>query len=149
VFVTLLARELNPNLFILARTNSEENARRLYRAGANKVISPYEIGADRMARVILKPNVDRFLERALHIGGLDLVIEEVEVEEGSAIEGSTLRSIDFRNSYGAIVLGVVSSDERGVTFNPEADRPLVAGDVLVIIGDGLMIENVRLGCGRD
>jgi voltage-gated potassium channel len=146
VFVTLLARELNPSLFILARTNSEENARRLYRAGANKVISPYEIGADRMARVILKPNVDRFLERALHISGLDLVIEEVEIREGSAMEGTSLKSSDFRNSYGAIVLGVISADDRAVTFNPSADRTLAAGDVLVIIGDGAMIETVRKGC---
>ena len=146
VFVTLLARELNPKLFILARTNSEENARRLYRAGADKVISPYEIGADRMARVILKPNVDRFLEHALHVGGLDLQIEEIQVEAGSSIEGRSLRESDFRNSYGAMVVGVVSGDEGDVTFNPSADREFTAGDVLVVFGDGTMIEEVRRGC---
>jgi voltage-gated potassium channel len=145
VFVTLLARELNPRLFILARTSSEENARRLYRAGADKVISPYEIGADRMARVILKPNVDRFLERALHVSGLDLQIEEITVEPDSAIEGRSLKDSDFRNAYGAMVVGVVSGTEGEVTFNPSADRAFAAGDVLVVIGDGPMIEEVRKG----
>jgi voltage-gated potassium channel len=146
VFVTLLARELNPDLFILTRTNTEENTLRLYRAGADKVISPYEIGADRMARVILKPNTDRFLEKALHVGGLDLQIEEVKVEAGSEMEGSSLRESDFRKLFGAIVIGVVGAEQTGVSFNPSPDRTFVAGDVLVIIGDKRMIGNVRKGC---
>lgn len=145
VFVTLLARELNPSIFILTRTNTEENARRLYRAGADKVISPYEIGADRMARVILKPHADRFLEQALHVSGLDLLIEEVRIEVGSSIEGKSLRECDFRNTYGAIVVGIVEAESGEVTFNPEPDQALTEGDFLVIIGDQKMIDNVRKG----
>src|SRR5699024_8896996 len=63
VFVTLIARELNPNIFILVRTNEHQNTRKILRAGADKVISPYEIGADRMANVILRPHVDQFINR--------------------------------------------------------------------------------------
>jgi voltage-gated potassium channel len=148
VFVTLLAREINPDIFILARTNASANARRLYRAGANKVISPYEIGADRMARVVLRPNVDRFLERALHVQGLDLQIEEIEVLEGSELEGSSLSGAQFRQHYGAIVVGLVERSTKEVTFNPAADRLLNAGDVLIVIGDIKMVRLVREGCGH-
>jgi len=148
VFVTLLAREINPNIFILARTNASANARRLYRAGANKVISPYEIGADRMARVVLRPNVDRFLERALHVQGLDLQIEEIEILQGSGLDGVSLSSAQFRQHYGAIVVGLVERSTKEVTFNPDADRQLAAEDVLIVIGDAKMVKLVREACGH-
>ncbi len=148
VFVTLLAREINPNIFILARTNASANARRLYRAGANKVISPYEIGADRMARVVLRPNVDRFLERALHVQGLDLQIEEIEIIQGSNLDGVSLSSAQFRQHYGAIVVGLVERSTKEVTFNPDADRQLSAEDVLIVIGDAKMVRSVKEACGH-
>lgn len=149
VFVTLMAREINPEIFILARTNASANARRLYRAGANKVISPYEIGADRMARVVLRPNVDRFLEQALNVHGLDLQIEEVEIIEGSDLDGQSLGGAKFRQYYGAMVVGIVERPSNEVTFNPSADRRLKAGDVLITIGDVKMIHLVKAGCGHD
>lgn len=149
VFVTLLAREINPGIFILARTNASSNARRLYRAGANKVISPYEIGADRMARVVLRPNVDRFLERALHVQGLDLQIEEISVLPGSDLDGQTLGGAHFRQSYGAMVVGIVDGSTRDVTFYPSPDRELKPEDVLIVIGDTRVVGLVRQGCGHD
>lgn len=149
VFVTLLAREMNPDIFILARTNASANARRLYRAGANKVISPYEIGADRMARVVLRPNVDRFLERALHVQGLDLQIEEVEILEASDLDGQTLSGAQFRQHYGAMVVGIVDRSTGDVTFNPAPDRLLAAGDVLIVIGDLKMVRLVKIASGHD
>ena len=79
VFVTLVAREINPDLFILVRTNKHQNRRKLIRAGADKVVSLYEIGADRMAQVILRPAVDRFMENVLHTDALNLMMDEVTV----------------------------------------------------------------------
>lgn len=55
IFTTLLARELNPDIFIMARTNEARNQKRIIRAGADKVISPYEIGSDHMSNVLLRP----------------------------------------------------------------------------------------------
>lgn len=149
VFVTLLAREFNSDIFILARTNASANARRLYRAGANKVISPYEIGADRMARVVLRPNVDRFLEQALNVQGLDLQIEEVEVLPASELDGQTLSGAKFRQHYGAMVIGIVERSSKEVTFNPPADRHLKAGDILVVLGDVKMVRAVKNAAGHE
>jgi voltage-gated potassium channel len=143
-----MAREINPGIFILARTNASGNARRLYRAGANKVISPYEIGADRMARVVLRPNVDRFLEQALHVQGLDLQIEEIEVLPGSDLDGQSLSGAQFRQYFGAMVVGIVEGSTRDVTFYPSADQILKPTDVLIVIGDTKMVRLVELGCGH-
>jgi voltage-gated potassium channel len=147
IFTTLIARELNPNLFILGRINSAKNARRLYRAGANKVISPYEIGADRMARVILRPNVDRFLEQALHVANLDLQVEEVAVYEDSPMAGMTLQECQFRNRFGAIIIGIVDDEHGHIAFNPSANTVLNGGDVLIILGDVAMISDIKKAFG--
>lgn len=147
VFVTLVARELNPDLFILARTDKHQNRRKLLRAGADKVISPYEIGADRMAQVILKPNVDRFMERVLHTGALNLVIEEVRVEDGSLVAGRTLSESQFRQRFDAIVVAIMDGATRMMEFNPSPTIVLKPDDLLIVLGSGEMIERLRReGC---
>ena len=109
VFVTLTAREMNPGLFILARTDTHQNVPKLRRAGADKVVAAYEIGADRMAQVILRPNVDRFMEDVLKSEGLDLIMEEVPVNEGSMIAGHSLAESNFRQSFNTIVVAILES----------------------------------------
>lgn len=146
VFATLIARELRPDLMILARASTSENVRRLYRAGASKVVSPYEIGADRMARVILRPNVDHFLEQTALTGTFDLQMEEVRIEPGSSIEGQTLVEADFRNRFEAIVVGVVAGATEEVIFNPKASTRMNAGDTLVVLGNREMLERLVASC---
>ena len=70
VFATLVARELNPDIFIMVRTDTNANRRKLIRSGADKVVAPYEIGADRMAQVLLRPSVERFMERIMQSDAL-------------------------------------------------------------------------------
>jgi voltage-gated potassium channel len=145
VFVTLVAREINPDLFILARTDKHQNQKKLLRSGADKVISPYEIGADRMAQVILKPQVDRFMERVLHTGALNLVMEEVPIEEGAPIAGKTLADSKFRQQFDAIVVSIIDGVTRNMLFNPESNVVMKAGDVLIVLGSGEMVERLRTG----
>ncbi|NNE35805.1 MAG: potassium channel protein [Rhodothermales bacterium] len=133
VFVTLSARELNPSLFIMVRTDTQANQAKLKRAGANKVIAAYDIGADRMANVILRPNVNRFLEEMLQSDDFDLRMDEVPVKEGSLLAGKTLLESRFRNQYGAIVMAVLQSDGQMV-YNPIAETVLNAGDTLIVVG---------------
>ena len=165
VFVALTARSLRPTpavppgaqpdfsdpdrLLIVARTNEHKNVRKLLRAGVDKVISPYEIGADRMAQTILRPNVDRFLEQVMNVGALDLEMEEVPIGPGSLLDGETLRSIGFRSRFDVIVVAVLTDvDGDGHPdwrFNPGADARLKAGDVLIVLGDQPAIEALRQG----
>jgi len=150
VFVTLVARELRPDLFVLARTEKHENRRKLLRAGVDKVISPYEIGADRMAQVILKPNVDRFMERVLQTGALSLVIEEVKVQDGSLVSGKTLSESQFRQRFDAIVVAIMDAGTQNMEFNPSSTVVIKPDDLLIVLGSGEMIERLRTeGCSRD
>ena len=147
VFVTLLARELNPNVFILARTNDHKNLRKLLRAGANKVIAPSEVGADRMAQVVLRPHVDAFMERVLGTGALGLQMEEIRIEPGAPLAGKTLAESNFRQHYNAIVVAIVDGQTGAIRYNPGADARLQAGDILIVLGIPEAIEKLQWeGC---
>jgi voltage-gated potassium channel len=150
VFVALTAKELRPGIFTLARTNQHKNRRKLLRAGVDKVISPYEIGADRMAQVILRPHVDEFMEKVLHVGALDLRMEEVRIEKGSLLDGKTLAESDFRKRFNAVVVAFLNEDTGEWRFNPSPTVPMEQGDILIVLGDAEMIERLRVeGCRQD
>lgn len=147
VFATLVARELNPDLFILVRTDTHLNRRKLIRAGADKVVSPYEIGADRMAQVILRPNVDRFFEQVLQAETLNYTMDEVVVEEGSSLAGSSLADANFRQRFEAIVVAIMDGKTLELSFNPSPSRTINAGDTLIVMGNLDVISTLKKdGC---
>lgn len=147
VFATLVARELNPDLFIMVRTDNQSNKRKLIRAGADKVVAPYEIGADRMAQVLLRPHVDRFMERVLHAGALNHSMDEVLVQPNSALAGKSLAGSNFRQRFDAIVVAIMDSDTLNMTFNPGAHETIKPNDTLIVMGSTEMIARLRTeGC---
>lgn len=147
VFTTLIARELNEDLFILVRTNRHQNTRKILRSGANKVISPYEIGADRMANVILRPYVDQFIENILGGSEQDHVFDEAKVFEGSDLDGKTLAESKIRQKYFVVIVGVIPGDSEQLVFNPDSGHRLEAGDSLIVLGNVDRIEQLRKdGC---
>ncbi len=143
VFVTLMARELNPHLFILARANALRNRRKLLHAGADKVLSPDEIGADRMAQVILRPNVDRFMEQVLQTGAHGLQMEEVTVEAGAPLAGKSLAQSDFRRQFDAVVVAIIDAASNEMVYNPAAKTQLKEGDILIVLGSQAMISRLQ------
>jgi voltage-gated potassium channel len=151
VFVTLTARELtqeaNPDLFIIARTNDHRNRAKLLTAGASKVIAPLEVGADRMAQVVMRPNVDQFMEEVLRTGALGLQMDEVHVQNGAPLAGRSLAESNFRQQFETVVVGVIEPDEDDMNFNPGADVKIQAGDILVVLGNPEMIRRLKFeGC---
>lgn len=147
VFVTLTAREItgdsNADLFIIARTNDHRNRSKLLTAGASKVIAPLEVGADRMAQVVMRPNVDRFMEEVLRTGALGLQMDEVHVQENAPLAGRTLAESKFRQQFEAVVVAVIEPDEDDMNFNPGANMKIQAGDILVVLGNPEMIRRLR------
>ncbi|WP_445664253.1 potassium channel family protein [Fodinibius sp. AD559] len=143
VFTTLIARELNPELFILVRTNHHHNAKKVKRAGADKVISPYEIGADRMANVILRPNVDQFMDQILGGTTQDHVFDEVKIFEGSDLAGKTLAEAQIRQKYFVVIIAIIPEDKHNIRFNPGSDDEISVGDSLIVLGDIERIKHLR------
>jgi len=133
VFIVLTARDLNRNLFICVRAGTPGTEKRLLKAGANRVVSPYASSALRIAHQILRPTVTDFLELALSGEGMELSMEELQVPEGADIVGKDLMHSGIRSEYNLIIVAIKRSDARMI-YNPSPKEVLHAGDTLVAIG---------------
>jgi len=134
VYITLTARGLNPDLYILARSGEEGSDLKLKRAGANKVVSPYIIGGSRMAQSILRPNVVDFIEIATGSEHMDLQMEEINIPSHSAFAGENLVSSGFRKEIGVIIVGIKKSHGKMI-FNPHSQAKIEGGDTLIVLGE--------------
>jgi len=148
VYITLTARGLNPKLFILARAGEEGAEKKLMRAGASKVISPYTIGANRMAQAILRPSVVDFIELATASEHLALQIEEIRIAADSVLAGKNLIDSGIRQSMGIIIVGIKESDGK-MTFNPPPEKNIEPNSVLIILGERPAISQLeKIAGGR-
>jgi voltage-gated potassium channel len=133
LFVTLSARALRPDLFIVARARIEESEEKLRRAGADRVVNPQSIGGARIAAFVLQPHVTEFLDVVMHDRGLQFRLEEVLVPSGSPIAGQSIREAHLRDRTGALVLAIRDEDGSFNT-NPSPDTTIRARQVLIAIG---------------
>jgi len=134
VYITLIAKELNPSIFVLARAENDYSIRNLKRAGADKVISPYIIGGRHMANIILKPTVMDFIELATGDSEFVFQMEGFRLEAGSDLIGKTLKDSQIRQELGLVIVAIKSPCD-GMVFNPPADYRMAENDVLVCIGE--------------
>jgi voltage-gated potassium channel len=134
LFVVLSARGLNPNLFIIARSAEEDSEQKLLRGGATKAISPYHIGGLRMAHTVLKPTVVDFIEFATKSGNIELQMQEIAVQEGSRLIGTTLEQCGIGRDLGVIIVAIKQSAD-DTKFNPTFRSTLKAGDTLIALGE--------------
>ena len=133
LYITLTARDLNEEIYIVARANEESVIPRLTRAGADRVVSPVISGSRQMTQMLLKPAVADFMELASMADKLDLELDQIEIEPGSGLVDSTVGDGAIGSTLDVIVVAV--QDARGnVVFNPGSDRVLASGDVLIVIG---------------
>jgi voltage-gated potassium channel len=148
VYITLTARGLNPDLFILARAAEEASIKKLKRAGADQVVSPYELGARRMANTILRPAVVDFIEFAVHNRDLNLQMEELTVSSHSKIKDVTLFDSGIRKDHNLIVVAIRKKTGEMV-FNPSSNTKIHEGDTLVALGDRDNLSQLeqKLGIG--
>jgi voltage-gated potassium channel len=133
VYAVLTARVLAPTLFIVGRAETEDAERKLRRAGADRVISPYAIGAQQMAQTALRPAVVDFVKLATQAGNLDLAMEQIVVKTASALVGKSLVASNLRQRFGVIVVGIQRAGGK-MEFNPSPEADIQAGDQLVVLG---------------
>lgn len=142
VYITLTARGINPDLYILARSSEERADIKLMRAGADKVVSPYTIGATRMAQAILRPSVVDFIDIATGTENLELQLEEIRVAGNSSLVGKSLINSSIRKELGIIIVGIKKADK--MFFNPSPSTEIEAGDTLITLGEPPSIKNLEL-----
>jgi voltage-gated potassium channel len=134
LFVVLSARGLNPYLSIVARAGEEGSEKKLLRAGADKVVSPYHIGGLRIAHTVLKPAVVDFIEFATKSGNIDLQMEEVTIQEASHLSGLTLDECGIGRELGIIIVAIKNGNGE-LKFNPTFRTTIHAGDTLIALGE--------------
>jgi voltage-gated potassium channel len=133
LFVTLTARSLRRDLFIVARARAETSEAKLTQAGADRVVNPQGIGGARMAAFVLQPHVAEFLDVVMHDGSLEFRLEEVALPEGSPLAGKSLREAHIRDLTGALILALRETGGE-FTMNPPPETVLCAGQILISIG---------------
>jgi voltage-gated potassium channel len=133
LFVTLSARALRPDLFIVARARVQESEEKLRRAGADRVVNPQSIGGARIAAFVLQPHVTEFLDIVMHDHSLEFRLEEVRVPSGSVVAGQSIRDAHLRDRTGALVLAIRHEDGSFNT-NPSPAETVEEGHVLIAIG---------------
>ena len=132
VFITLTARALNPALFIVARSSFQDSVEKLRRAGANQVVSPYLMGAHRMAAMAVRPVAVDVLDTVLNGENIDLVVEELLVPSASRLLGRSLADSGMREA-GANILAIRKRSGQ-LRINPPDSQVLESDDLLVAIG---------------
>jgi voltage-gated potassium channel len=142
VFITLTAKGLRSDIFVLARASEEKNEEKLFKAGASRVVSPYLIGARRMAQVLKRPTVVDFLDIATMGNQLGLIMEEAEVGQKSDLIGKNLIESRLRQDYGVIIVAIKKASDQMI-FNPLPTETLEIGDVIVVIGKTEDLKRMR------
>ncbi len=142
LYVVLSARGLNPKLRIAARASEEGAEQKLIRAGADNVISPYHIGALRIAHTMLKPAVVDFIEFATRRGNIELQMEEINVKEDSHIVGLSLDECGIRKELGIIIVAIKRTSGE-MEFNPTSTSVVKQGDTLIAMGEVSQLKKLE------
>jgi voltage-gated potassium channel len=131
LYVTLSARVLKPDLFIVARANRADAEPKLRLAGANRVVSPYEIGGRRLASLAMRPTAVEFVDTILSASNGELLLEDLTIPANSSWAGRTLGEL-VPEADEALVLAI--KRDGTMIFRPAAATSLLGGDELVAAG---------------
>lgn len=134
VLIVLTARELNPKLTVVARAALAESESKLYRAGADRVVTPYAIGGRRIALALLRPVVNEFLSTVVYTEEMETEMGELHIHTGSPFLGKTIRETELRSRWGATVVGVKTVAGK-LIISPLPEYRLMRGDVLLIVAE--------------
>lgn len=138
IFVTLSARALRADLFIVARGNNDEAAPKLRRAGADRVVSPYSIGGRQMAMLATRPAAVELIDRVLSHADVDLLLEDFTIREGSRLVGRTVREVGQEIAPGVLILAIRRQAQ--LVTQPPWDAAVGVGDELVAFGTSAQLR---------
>lgn len=134
VFLVLTARQLNPDIFIMANASHNESKPKLIAAGANRVELPYDMGAVSMAQRIIRPTVTNFLNLAFAQKRKDIQMEEIPVSPSSELVTVMLKDSGIRQRFNLIIIAIKKSDD-SMLFNPSFEAVIESGDTVIAVGE--------------
>ncbi|WKV13081.1 potassium channel family protein [Marivirga harenae] len=143
VFITLTAKELNPQIQIIAKATERNTEKKLRRAGADHVVMPDRVGGSYMASLVTRPSVVQFLEILNGDHDSEYSLEEINHNLlKDKFKNLSLGEMDVKNKTGATVLAFKDKKE-GFVFNPNSDAICDEGDVIILLGNKKSIQSFR------
>ncbi len=144
VFLTISARALDNNLNIIAIVDAPQSSEKLIAAGANKIIDPYQISAQKIHDLIKRPDISNMLEHTV-FGRHDLHVAEIEIPENSHLEDTYISNLSINEKHNLVLLSIVDKeldDELHFAVG-ENDHKLDAGDIIVVLGPSREIKTFK------
>ncbi|MEP3208599.1 MAG: potassium channel protein [Maribacter sp.] len=143
LFVVLSARQLNQKLFIISRASLATSQKKLFLAGANKVIMPDKIGGDHMASLVVMPDLITFMDKLSIEGEHTTNLEEVAIEDfADQVDCNSLRDLDLRRKTGCTIIGYIAPDGDYI-INPDADLQLQPKSKVIVLGKPEQIRKLN------
>ena len=142
VFITLTARNMNPDIQIISRAESESTERKLLQAGANQVVMPTIVGARMMSRMITHPTTADLIDLLSQSGFEDLEMEEIVLDETGKIVGSTIAETEAHRKHKLLIVAVKRAGGE-LVFNPIASHVFLEGDTAIVMGHAKDIDRFR------
>lgn len=142
LLVVITARQFNPNLKIISRASEPASELKLKRAGATNVIMSDRIGGQRMAKLVVQPDIVEFLEHIMLQGADEETIVEISCDRiSSEFQRKSIRELGVRNVSGANILGL---KKKGMyVLNPDPDTIVEQEDQIFALGNPGQIEKLR------
>lgn len=143
IFITLTARELNPDIFIISRYSDPLSEKKMYRAGANKVVMPEALGGIHMAQLVVKPYIVEFMDLISGLDEMKLKLDEIRFTQMRP-ESRHLSIKDLQNDHECEVNIIAFKDKnKGFILNPKSDTQLSEDKVLIILGTEEAIKRFK------
>jgi voltage-gated potassium channel len=142
LFVTLTARSLNHDAFLVSRCSQINNKPKLKQAGADKVVNPYTAGGHRMAELLISPELEDTVSLSLSQGIVDLAIDEVNLTNLNSFHGVKIKNSKFREEFNLIIIGLVNGDG-SYEINPDPELQLSADHTLMIMGQKRQLQQFK------
>jgi len=143
VFTVLTIRQMNDDIYIVSKAVEPATHNKLLKAGANKTISPNEIGGQRIASLLIRPSVISFLDVITRAGDITLDLEEVVILPDSGIAGKKLSEAKIPEQTGLIILALKRKDDTKFKFNPGSGEVLNNGDTMVVLGTNEQVDLLK------
>lgn len=140
--ITEIAKSINPDLTITARSILESNRNEFVKKGADNILSPYLVSGRKMASTLLRPNVFEFTENTYHGHKYDMVFEEVMLKENSYLLGKTIEETHFRQKYGVTILAIKRTNGKYIT-NPSLYTKFEKDDILIILANSTELDKLH------
>ncbi len=142
VFIALTARNLRPDIQIIAKSEEESSCRKLRQAGADKIVMPHRVGAQQMERMISRPTTADLVELFAEASHLEMELDEFLVASESSLVGATLEESRIREDFNLLVVGIKNKDGE-FRFNPHSDEKINELDTLLVIGQVESINRMK------